>query len=98
MTVQGKGGDTMAAGMLPEPGKVVRGREIGPCITACNHRDCAATRQQAATECYHCLRPIGYGVRFYFEDVTGEGRSGDDNYRMAHAACTEKMAEDGTLG
>ena len=55
----------MAASVLPEPGKVVRGVEIGPCKGACTHTDCASTRRMAGASCAICGKPIGYGVRFY---------------------------------
>ena len=55
----------MAASVLPEPGEVVRGVEIGPCKGACEHTDCALTRRMAAASCAICGKPIGYDVRFY---------------------------------
>ena len=64
----------MAWGMLSKPGT-----EYGPCLGACKHRDCQATRDQAATACAYCAEPIGYGARFYA-------------HPMAHADCAEDDA------
>lgn len=50
----------MAAGMLPLPGT-----EYGPCVSACEHRDCAATRTTAESVCPLCGDPIGYETRYY---------------------------------
>ncbi len=72
----------MAAGVLPGPGAVspASGEEIGPCVDACKHRDCAATREMAAASCRFCVKPIGYDVRFYRE---GNGSG------LVHASCWE---------
>lgn len=56
----------MAAESLPTPGT-----KHGPCANACAHRDCAATRQLAATKCIYCRRPIGFDKPFY--DIADEG-------------------------
>ena len=53
----------MAQGRLPQPGS-----KFGPCKTACAHKDCAATREDAATACRICNEPIGYDTGFYRED------------------------------
>lgn len=50
----------MASSVLPRPGT-----KYGPCKGACEHRDCAATREMAAAICPHCGKPIGYGVAFF---------------------------------
>jgi hypothetical protein len=55
----------MAASYLPEPGKVVRGTEIGPCVSACDHKDCMLTRQQSRACCAICGEEIGYETAFY---------------------------------
>ena len=60
----------MAAGVLPKPGKVVRGKEIGPCTDQCNHKQCKQTRNMANTKCYICDERIGYETKFY-ETETG---------------------------
>jgi hypothetical protein len=53
----------MAAGVLPKPGT-----KFGPCKGTCEHRDCAATRSQAASACPSCGKPIEYDTRFYQQD------------------------------
>ena len=81
----------MAAGILPRPGT-----EYGPCeqppggflddrLATCGHRDCAATRRDAATICHLCGKPIGYDVRFYSLLVT--------NRTLTHATCEENADE-----
>jgi len=55
----------MAASYLAHPGKVVRGEEIGPCTTVCDHRDCALTRSHAKASCAMCGNEIGYETAFY---------------------------------
>lgn len=57
----------MAYYTLPSPGKVVNGEEIGPCVGACEHKDCAQTRAQAAQSCLVCGEAIGYETPFYYE-------------------------------
>lgn len=52
----------MAAGSLPAPGT-----EYGPCVEACEHRDCAATRRMLEAPCRICGEPIGHERRFYDE-------------------------------
>lgn len=71
----------MAASTLPEPGKVVRGTEIGPCVDPCEHTDCAQTREMAASICRFCNEPIGYEVRFYTDP--------DNKEHLVHALCLE---------
>ena len=44
------------------------GTECGPCIEACKHTDCAATRKQAEGLCLICSEPIGYEMPIYFTD------------------------------
>lgn len=69
--------------ILPKPGQLGRdGREIGPCVNPCTHRDCQQTREQAAAPCVHCTKPIGYGVPMYF---LGDGK-------LSHADCEQKAA------
>jgi hypothetical protein len=53
----------MAAGSLPAPGT-----KHGPCMEACQHRDCQLTREDAAEICIICGEPIGYNRRFYQEE------------------------------
>lgn len=68
----------MAAGTIPEPGKVVRGVEIGPCVDDCDHTDCKQSREMAETECPICGDAIGYETPFYDRDGV-----------LVHAACAE---------
>ena len=44
------------------------GSEYGPCIEACKHTDCAATRKQAEGPCLICGKPVGYDVWIYFTE------------------------------
>lgn len=78
----------MAAGTLPSPGKLVdmpgtrdHGKEIGPCVGTCEHRDCAATRRQAESACVKCGKPIGYETPFF--------RAGCDPEPLVHSDCLE---------
>lgn len=73
----------MAAGFLPSPGKVVNGREIGPCVSPCQHRDCESTRDLAAKLCSECGQPIGYETGFY-QDGTWT--------TLTHQMCSLKVA------
>lgn len=61
----------MAAGIVPSPGYVNprTGIELGPCVDACKHTDCAENRRIAAAPCTECQEPIGYERR-YFQDGT----------------------------
>jgi hypothetical protein len=68
----------MAAGSLPAPGT-----KLGPCKKACKHRDCAATREDAAEECLECSKPIGYETLFYRVAPR----------ELIHARCQEIVAE-----
>jgi len=65
----------MAVAVLSEPGT-----EYGPCVTECEHRDCAETRKMAESKCPRCKQPIGYRRAFYIE-VGGPG--------LEHASCLE---------
>lgn len=59
-----------------------KGEEFGPCEPgACEHRDCRAAHDLAATACVRCGEPIGYGARYY---------SGP-----AHEVCELQAAEGG---
>ncbi len=66
----------MAAGILPSPGT-----ELGPCKDACEHRDCATTREMAGSVCHWCAKEIGYDVRFYQMDSASK--------KYVHASCEE---------
>lgn len=80
----------MAAGVLQEPGT-----DYGPCVDACQHRDCAETRKMAAAECAHCSEPIGYGVPFYrLRELEEEGNIYASRV-YAHAECEELRLEGG---
>ncbi len=48
---------------LPKPGTT-----LGPCTSACAHRDCALTRAMAAQRCTECGEPIGYDRPFCVAD------------------------------
>lgn len=74
----------MAAGMLPKPGT-----PLGPCDGECEHIDCAATREQAASACRLCHAEIGYDTRFYIDP---ENRS-----RYVHAACLSSVVWQGSV-
>lgn len=67
----------MAAGRIQRPGS-----EFGPCKDACEHIDCAATKNDAATICYLCGTEIGYEVRY-----------SEDGKRLVHAVCLENKYE-----
>ncbi len=71
----------MAAGILPAPGT-----ELGPCVAACEHRDCRATRATSERVCWHCGQPVGYERRFY--DVGKPGA-----VTSVHADCEERAIE-----
>lgn len=75
----------MAAGYLPEPGKVDEreGWQLGPCVEPCDHTDCASTRAMADQACPHCGDPIGYEVA-YFDVSADDQRS---HSMLAHARC-----------
>jgi len=45
----------MAFSMIPAPGT-----KLGPCKSMCQHRDCAASRQEAEKVCPGCEKIIGY--------------------------------------
>jgi hypothetical protein len=64
----------MAPSALPKPGS-----KYGPCKTACQHTDCAATRAMADRNCTGCGDKIGYERPFYRDDA-------DD---LIHAVCAE---------
>lgn len=77
----------MAAGTLPAPGT-----KFGPCKKAkCGHKDCAATRADAAALCRFCNKAIGYGEAFYRARLSGA---------LAHWLCVEEAVEknDARLG
>lgn len=69
----------MAAGTIPSPGS-----KYGPCKSACQHRDCAENREDAASACRHCGKPIGFDTRMYAD---GHPR------KFVHAACEEAAVE-----
>lgn len=58
----------MASLSLPSPGT-----EYGPCVPACEHRDCAATRAMAESICRLCNGPIGYGRPCYGDEKAPGG-------------------------
>ena len=69
----------MAAGTLQKPGTT-----HGPCVVACQHKDCAATRAMAESVCRYCETAIGYETRFY-------SNAPEPGY--CHADCAEVAAE-----
>lgn len=71
----------MAAGTLPRPGT-----DLGPCDDDCQHRDWAATREQAATECIHCDEPIGYDTPFIIVERVSEPGA-NERLVLAHRIC-----------
>lgn len=71
----------MAAGRLPTPGT-----QYGPCDdSACGHRDCEATRNDAHALCRLCLAEIGYEVRMYADPENPKA--------LVHADCLEGWAD-----
>jgi hypothetical protein len=73
----------MAAVFLSKPGE-----QHGPCIEACAHIDCEASRADAASVCGYCNNPIGYGVGFY--NVT---RAMHVVRELVHATCEQAAYE-----
>jgi len=71
----------MAAGHMPPE----TGGEFSPC-EECKHTDCASLRQRARRVCHHCLKVIGWDVRFYDEGTPEDRRS-------VHALCEELAIE-----
>ena len=70
----------MAAGVLPKPGT-----KVGPCKSkTCGHRDCAATRAEAASSCRFCSEAIGYGRMFVRARFDGS---------LAHVVCLEEAVD-----
>lgn len=67
----------MAAGRLPKPGT-----QYGPCLVACQHLDCKATREMADTRCFYCGEAIGYEQSFYQQSKN----------ELFHSACLEDEA------
>lgn len=71
----------MAPGRLPKPGT-----QYGPCVEACQHKDCAAIRAMAERICPYCSEPIGYERGFY---ISG----GERGESYAHSVCLEEAIE-----
>lgn len=69
----------MASGIIPKPGS-----RYGPCVAGCEHRDCKENREDAASLCRHCGKPIGFDTGMYAD---GHPR------RFVHAVCEEKAVE-----
>jgi len=72
----------MAYMILPKPGS-----KYGPCEENCSHRDCKATREDAAKICRICREPIGYKTAFYKDSQTTDG--------LVHASCLMNEIEKG---
>jgi hypothetical protein len=64
--------------ILPKPGT-----ELGPCVEECKHTDCAATRKEATAPCSFCGDPIGYDVKFQYNDG-----------KICHMGCLWKSIEE----
>ena len=62
----------------------------GPCKKACKHTDCAQTRKDVAEPCRYCGKPIGYGNKFYLEEVEEDGKG---RYLFSHFVCLHREAE-----
>jgi len=82
----------MGYGHLPSPGT-----KYGPCTGACEHRDCALTRSQAASACPHCGKPIGYDVAFYSTHDVSVGTlplvdAAGASYGLMHVECAVRHA------
>jgi hypothetical protein len=58
----------------PLPGTKVRigdtneEQELGPCLEPCEHRSCRQMREDAASLCRICSRPIGWNNPIYYEE------------------------------
>lgn len=65
----------MGWAMLSDPGS-----SLGPCAEPCAHRDCADTREIAASPCSECNDEIGYRRAFY-QNTDGS---------HVHATCEER--------
>lgn len=74
----------MAAGTIQKPGS-----KFGPCKKACEHIDCAASRNIAKAACVYCSKPIGY-VTAYYREAWVES---EERYNFSHAVCGEEAAE-----
>lgn len=74
----------MAAGMLPRPGS-----KLGPCKSACVHRDCGETRMMAEEMCRICRKPIGYDRLFFSEGTIRQ---------LVHESCAARLAEHAQYG
>lgn len=71
----------MAWSIIQKPGE-----KYGPCKDGCQHRDCAASRRDAAKRCHDCKKPIGYDTPYaYFKD------------NIWHNLCLDLAAEAGRL-
>jgi hypothetical protein len=44
------------------------GSEYGPCVETCAHRDCEASRKDAAITCVVCRQPLGYERYWWMVD------------------------------
>lgn len=61
------------------------GTDYGPYMGACTHRDCAASREQAAAVCDICGVPIGYET--YWFTVRSTLPNGGEVESAVHEAC-----------
>lgn len=83
----------MAAGFLPEPGKIDRdGNQLGPCAEECEHSYCDSIREQADTRCRYCNEPIGWEVGFF--DLGAD----PDEPALVHARCEYARIETEEVG
>lgn len=72
----------MAAIQLPRPGT-----KYGPCKAACEHSDCAATRNMVARVCRLCGQAIGYATLFYSDPDS------PDESALVHSVCLHEAHE-----
>lgn len=70
----------MGWGILQKPGS-----SAGPCVEACIHEDCKATREMAEAPCTYCGKEIGYDTKFY--------KVGPELTDLAHAVCVWEEQE-----
>ena len=72
--------------MAADPGIQLPGTKYGPCRDKnCGHKDCAQSRVMAHSRCRLCKHVIGYGARFY-RDELADGA-------WVHAECFEDAVE-----
>jgi hypothetical protein len=68
----------MSIWSIPSPGK-----ENGPCVANCKHKDCEESRRMAATSCVICGNQIGYETDFYLMRPDNDS----DHAKEQHTRC-----------